>query len=66
MYKDMTAPDAHLLTIGTVKKMLAVSRKTLIRWEKNKKLVPIRLMTNSPRKYKKEDIEKLLEGGSNV
>lgn len=63
MYKDMSAPDAHLLTIGTVKKMLSVSRKTLLRWEKDRKLIPIRLMNGSPRKYKKDDIERLMQNG---
>lgn len=65
MLKDMTAPDAHLLSIGTVKKMLQVSRKTLLRWEKDGKIHPIRLVTGSPRKYRKEDIAKLMEGVNN-
>lgn len=63
MNKDMTAPDAHLLTIGTVKSMLQVSRKTLLRWERDRILIPIRLVQGSPRRYKKEDIEQLIEKG---
>lgn len=66
MKKDMTAPDAHLLTIGTVKSMLQVSRRTLLRWEKDGKIHPIRLVTGSPRRYKKEEIEKLINEGGTV
>lgn len=52
-----------LLTITQVSKILNISSKTLRQWDTKGKLVPIRMGNRRDRRYKKEDILKVLEKG---
>uniref|UniRef100_UPI000584FEDD MerR family DNA-binding transcriptional regulator n=1 Tax=Caldicellulosiruptor sp. F32 TaxID=1214564 RepID=UPI000584FEDD len=48
-----------LLSVQKVKEIYGISRRTLINWEKEGLITPLRLPMGR-RRYKKEDIEKLL------
>ena len=48
-----------LLSVQKVKEIHAICRRTLINWEKEGLITPLRLPMER-RRYKKEDIEKLL------
>mgnify|MGYP000170275223 CR=1 FL=1 len=48
-----------LLSVKKIKELYSVSRHTLIRWEKEGLIVPVRT-PKGVRRYKKEDIEKVL------
>lgn len=51
--------ELKLLTIKKIKEIYGISRSTLINWEKEGLLQPVRTPGNQ-RRYRKEDIEKLL------
>ncbi|TCO66898.1 MerR-like DNA binding protein [Caldanaerobacter subterraneus] len=48
-----------LLSMQKVKEMYSISRRTLINWEKEGLITPVKT-PKGIRRYKKEDIEKLL------
>jgi predicted site-specific integrase-resolvase len=48
-----------LLSVQKVKEIYSICRKTLINWEKEGLILPLRT-PKGRRRYKKEDIEKLL------
>lgn len=52
-----------LLTIDQVSKILNLSPWTLRQWDKKKKLVALRMGNRQDRRYKKEDILKVLDKG---
>lgn len=52
----------ELLTIGEAAKLLRVHPNTLRNWDKQGILKPARIGTKRLRRYKKEDIKKLIEG----
>jgi len=52
--------DQKLLTIKNIKEAYGISRTTLINWEKRGLLSPIRT-PGGQRRYRKEDIEKILQ-----
>lgn len=54
----------ELLTIGEVAKLLKVHPNTLRNWEKQGILKPARIGTKKLRRYKREDIQKLLRVSS--
>ncbi len=54
---------ASLLTIGQVAQILNLSPWTLRQWDKQKKLVALRVGNRQDRRYKKEDILKVIEKG---
>lgn len=47
------------LTIREVSEILGVHQETLRRWDREGKLISVRIGDRGHRKYKKEDIEKL-------
>lgn len=49
-----------LLTAREVATLLKVSRRTLERWEKAEKLIPIRVAGNV--RYRQQDVRALIEG----
>lgn len=53
-------PD--LLLIGEVARMLRISELTVKRWEKSEKLIPLRINTRGDRRYKKEDVMRIVNG----
>jgi DNA (cytosine-5)-methyltransferase 1 len=62
MTKNNTGkPADQLLTINEVAKMLRVHPETLRRWDNDGKLKSIRVSERGHRKYKKSDIEILLQ-----
>jgi len=52
-----------LLKISQVAKILNISEWTLRNWDKAKKLVPLRVGSRKDRRYKKEDVQKILNEG---
>lgn len=54
---------ASLLTIDQAAQILNLSPWTLRQWDKQKKLVALRVGNRKDRRYKKEDILKVLEKG---
>lgn len=52
-----------LLRISQTAELLSVSPWTLRLWDKNGKLKPVRVGTRKDRRYKREDILKILEKG---
>lgn len=54
---------ASLLTIDQVAQILNLSPWTLRQWDKQKKLVALRVGNRKDRRYKKEDIIKIIEKG---
>jgi len=58
-------PDtwSSLLTIEQVAQILNVSPWTLRQWDNKKKLIAIRIGNRKDRRYKKEDVVKILEQG---
>lgn len=52
-----------LLNIDQASKVLNVSKWTLRSWDNQKKLVSLRIGTRKDRRYKKEDILKILNLG---
>ena len=54
---------SSLLPIDQVAKILNVSPWTLRQWDNQKKLVALRIGNRKDRRYKKEDVLKILEVG---
>ncbi len=52
-----------LLTISQTAQILNISPWTLRKWDKEGKLVPIRIGTRKDRRYKKVDVLKILSEG---
>lgn len=52
-----------LLTIAQVAQILNISPWTLRQWDDKKKLIAIRMGSRRDRRYKKEDIMKILQEG---
>jgi len=52
-----------LLTIQQTAQILSVSPWTLRQWDNKKKLIAVRIGNRKDRRYKKEDILKILEQG---
>lgn len=52
-----------LLTISQTAQILNMSPWTLRQWDKQGKLVPVRMGPRKDRRYKKEDILKILDQG---
>lgn len=52
-----------LLNLDQVSKILNISKWTLRNWDNQKKLIPLRIGTRKDRRYKKEDILKILNSG---
>ena len=57
--KNMTLPK--LLTIRQAAEVLNVHVETLRRWDKSGKLKAIRVNERGDRRYKPEDLEKMME-----
>lgn len=51
------------ITIGQAAEILGVSTMTLRRWDERGVLKPVRMGTRGDRRYKKEDIRKVLSKG---
>ena len=62
MLCDMSQ-DATLLTRREACDLLRISLSTLERWERNGRLIPVRLSPGVVR-YKRTDIQRLLEEGA--
>lgn len=58
--KKKTQLNKEFYTIGEVCKLLGVHHDTLRRWDKSGKLRAVRVGAGSWRRYKREDIIKLL------
>lgn len=58
-------PDtwSSLLTIEQVAQILNVSPWTLRQWDNKKKLIAVRIGNRKDRRYRKEDVLKILEQG---
>ncbi|MBI2797728.1 helix-turn-helix domain-containing protein [Candidatus Saccharibacteria bacterium] len=56
----------ELLTIGEAAKLLKVHPNTLRNWDKQGILKPARIGTKKLRRYKREDILKLLDNDNNA
>lgn len=54
---------SSLLTVNQVAQILNLSPWTLRQWDKQKKLIAIRIGNRKDRRYKKEDILKVLDKG---
>lgn len=54
----------NLLSISEAAKVLNVSPWTLRNWDKRDVLKPVRVGTRRDRRYKKEDIIKILQSGT--
>lgn len=54
---------SSLLTIDQVAKILSVSPWTLRQWDNQKKLIALRIGNRKDRRYKKEDVLKILDVG---
>jgi DNA-binding transcriptional MerR regulator len=54
----------ELIDIKTASKLLSISPWTLRSWDKRGILVPIRIGSRKDRRYKKEDIIKILNEGT--
>ena len=52
-----------LLNIKQVSQILNISAWTLRKWDKDGKLIPLRVGSRKDRRYKKEDIQKVLNEG---
>lgn len=52
-----------LLTIAQTAQILNISPWTLRQWDNNKKLVAIRIGSRKDRRYKKENVLKILQEG---
>ncbi|MCX6706393.1 MAG: helix-turn-helix domain-containing protein [Candidatus Woesebacteria bacterium] len=52
-----------LLNINQVSQILNLSKWTLRNWDKDQKLIPIRVGSRKDRRYKKEDVLKVLNEG---
>lgn len=52
----------ELLTIGQVAEMFHIHQDTLRNWEKSGKISPLRIGPRQDRKYRKEDIQTLMDG----
>lgn len=61
--KISTIKLSPTLRIGEAAKLLGVTTTTLRRWDKVGYLKPIRMGNRSDRRYKKEDVLKLLNEG---
>ncbi len=54
---------SSLLTIDQVSKILNLSTWTLRQWDNKKRLVAVRIGSRKDRRYRKEDILKILKEG---
>ena len=52
-----------LLNINQVSQILNLSKWTLRKWDKDEKLIPLRVGSRKDRRYKKEDVLKVLNEG---
>lgn len=52
-----------LLNINQVSQILNLSKWTLRKWDKDEKLIPIRVGSRKDRRYKKEDVLRVLNEG---
>lgn len=57
----MSRNQRQLLRMSEAKELLGVSANTMRRWDKEGILQAIRITPKSNRRYKREDIEKLIE-----
>lgn len=62
MKKDKEIPE--LLTMKETRELLKVHANTLRQWDKKGILKAVRFGARKDRRYKKEDVLKLLEGGN--
>lgn len=60
----MAKSPEDLLTIGETAKILKVSFSTLRRWDQIGHLNSLRLHPGSPRRYRRTDVEALLDAGA--
>ena len=54
---------SSLLTVNQVAEILNISAWTLRQWDNQKKLIAVRIGNRKDRRYKKEDILKVVEKG---
>lgn len=59
MFEDLP----ELLKISDVAKILGITPLTLRKWDKQGKLVPVRIGTRRDRRYRKEDIIRIYKEG---
>lgn len=60
--QDIKAGQENLMTIKEVMKVLCISRPTLYRWVKKKKLRPVKVGQGRTTFFIREDIESLGQG----
>ena len=65
MYYINMANTQKLLTLREAAELLNVHIRTLQRWDESGVLVAIRVGTGRHRRYRREDIERLLKKGTN-
>jgi excisionase family DNA binding protein len=58
---ESPSDTAEFLTIGEVAEILKVSFSTLRRWDRIGHLAPVRLHPGSPRRYRRGDVDALLD-----
>lgn len=63
---ESPSDTTEFLTIGETAEALKVSFSTLRRWDRIGHLVPIRLHPGSPRRYRRADVESLIENGTSA
>lgn len=63
---ESPSDNQDFLSIGETSEALKVSFSTLRRWDRIGHLVPIRLHPGSPRRYRRADVEALLESGASA
>ncbi len=57
---DITANEPTLLSIGEVSKLFHIHADTLRNWEKKGVLTPLRIGPRKDRRYKQDDVEKII------
>lgn len=55
-----------LFRIREAAEMLGVNPETLRRWDRSGKLLAVKINKKGDRRYKKEDIEKLITNGKSI
>lgn len=60
------AQDLKLLRIKEAAEMLGVNPETLRRWDRDGKLLAIKVSKRGDRRYKQEDIQKFIEENKNT
>ena len=61
---DMKNTGTTLITLQEAAEMLSLHPETLRRWDNNGKLLAIKVNERGDRKYRKEDIERLIAAGN--